>query len=79
MLCLAVGYLAFRAMVLLIRGKKDDGLGVLGDALAFSSSVLLLMGVWYPDTVLKAIGETKPFLIFAGLGGVYYAIVTPFR
>jgi hypothetical protein len=29
--------------------------------------------------VLVAIGDTTPFLVFSGLGGIYYAVRMPFK
>jgi hypothetical protein len=43
------------------------------DAGTFSGSIMLLLGL-LNDTVLKAIGSTKPFLLIAGLAGVLYGL-----
>ena len=42
------------------------------DSGVFASSTLLTWGV-ADDAVLKAIGDTKPFLLIAGLAGLTYA------
>jgi len=38
----------------------------------FATSLVVLIGVFVPDT-LKAIGNLKPFLLFAGVAGVAYS------
>jgi hypothetical protein len=38
----------------------------------FASSLIVLVGIFVPDT-LKAIGNLKPFLLFAGVAGVAYS------
>jgi len=79
MICLALGYILFRTTVLQIHRADDEGLGAVGDAISFSVSVLLLLGVSYPKIVLVAMGDTTPFLVFSGLGGIYYSIRMPFK
>jgi hypothetical protein len=39
----------------------------------FATSLILLLGIFIPDT-LKAIGNLKPFLLFAGVAGVAYSL-----
>jgi hypothetical protein len=39
----------------------------------FASSLIVLIGIFVPDT-LKAMGNLKPFLLFAGVAGVAYSI-----
>jgi hypothetical protein len=43
------------------------------DSLTFSSSGLLLLGIFEP-TILALIGSTKIFLLVAGVGGFLYGI-----
>ncbi|TAK50219.1 MAG: hypothetical protein EPO23_03165 [Xanthobacteraceae bacterium] len=43
------------------------------DSATFSGSVMLLWGIM-DQTVLQAIGSTKPFLLVAGLAGVFYGL-----
>ncbi|MFC4172635.1 hypothetical protein ACFOYU_11280 [Microvirga sp. GCM10011540] len=43
------------------------------DSATFSTSVLLLVGIVEPK-VLELIGNTKPFLIIAGIAGVAYSV-----
>ena len=43
------------------------------DAGAFATSFMLIIGVTH-DAVLKALGGTQPFLIFAGFAGVIYGL-----
>ncbi len=76
---LAAAYLLFRTVVVQVRRVDDEGLGAVGDAMSFSVSCLLLLGVCYPRIVLVAIGDTTPFLVFSGLGGIYYAVRMPFK
>jgi len=79
MIALTLGYIVFRLDVLRARRIDDEGFGAVGDAVSFSVSALLLLGVSYPRIVRSAIGDTTPFLVFSGLGGIYHAIMTPFR
>ena len=48
-------------------------LGCVFDAATFASSLLLLWGIFNP-TILAMIGDTKPFLLIAGVGGMVYSI-----
>jgi Na+-driven multidrug efflux pump len=48
------------------------------DAATFAGSVMLLWGIMDSD-VLRLIGNTKPFLVIAGLAGVAYSLGAPFR
>lgn len=43
------------------------------DSLTFSSSALLLLGIFQPS-ILTLIGSTKIFLLVAGFGGLVYGI-----
>lgn len=44
------------------------------NSVTFSTSIILLMGVFYP-AVLTAIGTTKPFLLVAGFIGLGYGLM----
>jgi hypothetical protein len=55
----------------IFRRKNNDVLSVTGNALRFSSSTLILVGAIYPHPVLEAIGNLTPFLLYAGLAGLY--------
>jgi hypothetical protein len=44
------------------------------DAITFSTSVVLLVGLM-DATVLAALGSTKPFLFAAGMLGFFYSII----
>jgi hypothetical protein len=52
---------------------KDSILTRIFDSATFAGSIMLLWGIMDP-TVLKALGDTKPFLIVAGVGGFIYCI-----
>jgi hypothetical protein len=43
------------------------------DALSFASSILLMLATIYPR-ILAAIGDTGPYLLFAGVTGAILAI-----
>jgi len=43
------------------------------DSATFAGSAMLLWGIM-DDTILKAIGDTKPFLLVAGLAGLIYSL-----
>ena len=66
-------------MVAVLRERPEDAFGMAGDAATFAISCLLLLGVYYPASVLKAIGDTSMFLIIAGVGGLIYAIRAIFK
>jgi hypothetical protein len=44
------------------------------DALTFSTSIVLIMGLIIPG-FLTALGSVKPFLFLAGFSGLVYAIL----
>lgn len=77
LMVLMVGYLLVAYLFSWCRGHLKDGsrfaLNRIFDAATFSTSLLLLLGIVYPG-VLTAIGNTKPFLIIAGLGGFVYSL-----
>jgi hypothetical protein len=52
--------------------------GLVADAILFSGSVLLLIGVWWPQT-LAALGDLTPYLVLAGLAGVGVTAGAAFR
>jgi hypothetical protein len=58
----------------LIQKKADDSLSLLGDATGFANGVLLLLAAAYQDVVLKALGDTTPYLVFAGLAAIFGAL-----
>jgi len=72
LLGLAIGYLFTAWLVRRGAGKMVDGQTVL-DAATFGMSVLVLLGV-IDEQVFKALGDTAPFLIIAGLVGIVYAL-----
>lgn len=43
------------------------------DGATFAGSSILLVGIFKPR-VLELIGDTKPFLIVAGIAGIVYAL-----
>lgn len=43
------------------------------DAATFSSSILLLMGIFDPN-IIAFLGGTKLFLVIAGLAGTLYSV-----
>jgi hypothetical protein len=43
------------------------------DSMTFSTSMVLLIGLAHRP-VLDAFGDTKPFLFFAGVLGVFYSV-----
>jgi len=43
----------------------------------FAGSVILIVGIVYPP-VLNQIGDTKAFLLIAGMAGIIYPIVALF-
>jgi hypothetical protein len=47
---------------------------LLGDATGFANGVLLLLAAAYQDVVLKALGDTTPYLVFAGLAAIFGAL-----
>ena len=60
--------------------RKDKGIGDerfalprIFDAITFSGSLMLLLGMAVPR-VLQAIGSTKLFLLTAGLAGLVYGL-----
>jgi hypothetical protein len=73
-ICLIAVYVSARLKLAQRRHRPEDGIGIVGDAATFSTSVLLLLGVWFPGTVLRAIGDTSLFLIFAGMAGLLSSI-----
>lgn len=54
-------------------GRPDTILTRVFDGVTFSSSLLILAAIVSPD-VLKALGNTKLYLIVAGLGGIIYSM-----
>ena len=77
---LMAGHLAAVYVMRGIRGKvvfSDQSLQALisriFDAGTFATSIMLLIGVPHKE-ILKAIGGTEPFLIFAGFAGTVYGI-----
>ncbi len=71
MTCLMAGYIALRAWRARKTGRSEDGVSIVGDAATFATSVLLLLAVWFPATVLKAIGDTSVFLLIAAFSGLW--------
>jgi hypothetical protein len=67
-------YVVLRWVAQRVHGKEKDNLSVIGDALRFAGSVLILLGVLYPYPVLAAIGNLGPFLIYAGAAGLYSSL-----
>lgn len=64
-----------------IRTKRfdpDKAIARVFDSVTFSSSALLLLGIFEP-AVLSLIGSTKMFLLVAGMGGLLYGIHSMFR
>ncbi|MHC2585393.1 hypothetical protein [Bradyrhizobium diazoefficiens] len=55
------------------RVSFNEGFKAFFNAGTFASSLILLVGVFVPDT-LKAIGNLKPFLLFAGVAGGAYSL-----
>jgi ABC-type arginine transport system permease subunit len=43
------------------------------NAATFAASLLLFIGILFPD-VLRAIGNVKPYLLFASLAGMYFSL-----
>lgn len=70
---LAVAYALQWSQTGRFTGKEADYLTRVFDSATFAGSAMLLVGIFVPD-VLSLIGNTKPFLIVAGLAGVIYAL-----
>jgi hypothetical protein len=71
---LSLAYILTRKFVGWLRGASGPtGIALLGDAIFFSSSVMVLMGVWWPN-VMAAIGDLTIYLVLAGLGGLFYTL-----
>ena len=72
-LIVSSSYVVSRKILAYRRGKAEPiTVALLSDGLFFSSSILVLMGVWWPE-VIKAIGDLTPYLVLAGLGGFFYS------
>lgn len=57
------------------RPHRDYGKVIIGrsfNAATFAGSLLLLLGIVFPE-VLKAIGSLKPFVLFASFVGLWYS------
>jgi hypothetical protein len=62
------------------RRRRDRGKLVIDrcfNAATFANSIVLLIGILSPD-MLKAIGSIKPYLLFAGFTGLWYALTALF-
>lgn len=75
-----VGYMllayVMRWRTLPIRMRRDNGtffIGQIFNGTTFAGSTVLLMGILDPR-VLALVGNTKPFLLVAGLAGVCYSL-----
>jgi hypothetical protein len=69
LIVLSVGYIAMRMGFAIGRkAKASVNIPFIADALLFSTSILVLLVVWYHQ-VLVAPGDLTIYLIFAGLGG----------
>lgn len=73
-------YIAVRELVSWIKNSKvvDISFSLAGDAVMFSTSLLLLMGAWNEPT-MRAIGDNALFLLFAGLVGFHGTVRAIFR
>ncbi|MER8504717.1 MULTISPECIES: hypothetical protein [unclassified Mesorhizobium] len=69
MLALSVIYLVFRGTVSYNRKAALWHSAFVFDALLFATSVMLLVGVWFPAT-LKALGDLTIYLVLAGMSGI---------
>lgn len=76
-LAIMVGYVALALVLNLIRHRSVHGRGEIVahvfDAATFAGSTVLLVGIFEPD-VLRLLGNTKPFLVIAGLAGLVYSL-----
>jgi hypothetical protein len=74
---LMIAYAAVAYGIGFFRASKVEGSRLVFDrtfnAATFSSSVMIFLGIIYPE-VLRAIGNLKPYLLFAALAGLGYSI-----
>ena len=61
------------AMGVLASTAATDAAYVFFNAATFAGSFMLLLGVLSPE-ILKAIGNLKPYLLFAGFTGLSYTL-----
>lgn len=69
MLALSIIYILFRIVVAHQRKGALWHSTYVFDALLFATSVMLLVGVWFPAT-LKALGDLTIYLVLAGMSGI---------
>jgi hypothetical protein len=73
-------YVTLSSAVHFARGRRHFEIPALVfDAVTFSCSILLLIGVVIDREVLKLMGDTTWFLIVAGAFGVIYSVHAAFR
>jgi hypothetical protein len=73
-------YVVLASAVHLARGRTHyDIPALVFDAVTFSGSTLLLIGVVIDREVLKLLGDTTWFLIIAGMVGAIYSLHALFR
>lgn len=78
-LVLTAAYTAFRMITCFFRRTPlSASSGFVSDALLFSGSTLLLIGVWSPET-MKALGNQTPYLVLAGFAGLGVSLGAAFR
>ncbi len=77
-LTLAVAYALARLIADKARHRRDEDVSIGMDCLAFSSSVILLLGTIFPHSILVAIGDPGPFLQIAGVQGLAVTLRTGF-
>ncbi|TPJ40091.1 hypothetical protein [Mesorhizobium sp. B2-7-1] len=76
---LAGFYLVLRMLVALFLKKRPLwSISFIFDAVVFSTSVLLLVGCWYPQT-LKALGDVSLYLALAGMVGIGTSLGSVFQ
>lgn len=78
-LVLTAAYTTFRLITCFCRkAPLSISSGFVSDALLFSGSILLLIGVWSPET-MKALGDPTPYLVLAGFAGLGVSLGAAFR
>lgn len=72
---LAIAYIIqwYRAPQLFFEKSSRSLLTFVFDAATFAGSAMLIFGI-IDETVMAAIGSTKPFLLVAGLAGFIYSL-----